>query len=264
MRKVNESEMSKAIVEGAARKFSKITENDVIVVGAGPAGLTATKYLAKEGLKTLVIERRLSFGGGIGGGGMQLPVLLIQEPADEILREINCKLEPYSRGLYLADPAEMITKLATSAIDNGADILLGVTVDDVIYRLVNENVRIEGVVIQWTSVITSGLHVDPLALKSKVVIDCTGHDAEVLTIAARKIPDLNLVVPGESSMWIERAEELVIEKTGKACEGLYVAGMSVAALHGLPRMGPVFGGMLLSGKRVAEVIINELKVKRAV
>jgi len=259
VRSVDEAEMTKAIVKASADRLAKLVENDVIIVGAGPAGLTAARYLAKEGFKTLVIERRLSFGGGIGGGGMQLPSLLVQEPADEILREINCKLEPYDEGLYSVDPAEMIAKLAVSALDAGAEILLGVTVDDVIYRIENDKAKIAGVVIQWTSIIASGLHVDPLALKAKAVVDCTGHEAEVLTVAARKVPELNLTVPGEASMWTPKAEILVVEKTGEACPGLYVAGMSVAALHGLPRMGPVFGGMLLSGRRVAEIIAAKLK-----
>jgi thiamine thiazole synthase len=35
--------------------------------------------------------------------------------------------------------------------------------------------------------------------------------------------------------------------------------MAVAAVHGLPRMGPIFGSMLPSGKRVAELIISNLK-----
>lgn len=46
--------------------------------------------------------------------------------------------------------------------------------------------------------------------------------------------------------------------TGKVVEGLYVAGMAVATLKHLYRMGPIFSGMLLSGKKVAEEILKTL------
>jgi len=191
---------------------------------------------------------------------MQLPMLVVQSPADEILREIGCNLETYERDVYLVNSSEMLAKLAYSAVNAGAHILLGITVDDLIYRSNKKgSVEIVGVVVQWSSVIISGLHVDPLAFKAKAVIDCTGHDAEILSVASRKIPELNLTLPGEKAMWISESEKLIVENTGEVCPGLYVAGMAVAALYQTPRMGPIFGGMLLSGKKVAKIIKEKLR-----
>ena len=257
---IDEATITRNIIEKAAKDWIDLSEVDVVIVGAGPSGLAAAYYLAKAGLKTVVFERKLSFGGGIGGGGMLFHKLVVQSPADSILREIGCKLEKVEEGLFVADTSAMIAKLANSAIDAGAKIILGVTVDDVIYRG-GEKPQIVGVVVQWTAVIMAGIHVDPLGVKAKAVIDCTGHDAEVLSVVSRKIPELNLFIQGEKSMWTTEAEKLTVENTGEVCPGLYAAGMAVAALHNTPRMGPIFGGMLLSGKKVAELLIEKLKGK---
>ncbi len=91
------------------------------------------------------------------------------------------------------------------------------------------------------------------------MVDATGHDAEVISVAARKIP-LDISVTGERSAYSEVAEREIVEKTGKVVKGLYAAGMAVAAVHNLPRMGPIFGGMLLSGKKVAEIVAEDLKL----
>jgi len=258
LRRVEEDVIAKHIINSALKTLADLVNVDVVVVGAGPSGLTASRYLAARGLKTVVVERRLSFGGGIGGGGALLPCVIVQSPADEVLREVGCRVEEVEEGLYAVSPAEMIAKLASSAIDAGARIVLGMTVNDLVYRVEGGSVRVVGVVVQWSAVEMSGLHVDPLAIKARAVIDATGHDAEVLNIASRKIPELNLKIPGEKSMWASLSEELVVKHTGKVCEGLYVTGMAVAALHNLPRMGPIFGGMLLSGRRVAEIVIEDL------
>ena len=52
---------------------------------------------------------------------------------------------------------------------------------------------------------------------------------------------------------------MVVEGTREIYSGLYVCGMASSAVAGTPRMGPIFGGMLMSGKRVADKIIEKLK-----
>ncbi len=51
----------------------------------------------------------------------------------------------------------------------------------------------------------------------------------------------------------------VVKNTKEVYPGLIVAGMAASAVFGLPRMGPIYGGMLLSGRRAAELAIELLK-----
>ncbi|MEM1514594.1 MAG: sulfide-dependent adenosine diphosphate thiazole synthase [Candidatus Bathyarchaeia archaeon] len=256
IREIEEDVITRTITQKSIEDWLKIAETDVVVVGAGPAGLTAAIYTAKAGLKTVLFERRLSFGGGLGGGGMQFHKVAVESPAEKILEDVGCRMEKIENGLFVVDAAEMMAKLASGAINAGAKIILGITVDDIIYR--DDPPRVVGVVVQWSSVIMAGLHVDPLAIKSRAVVDCTGHDAEILSVVSRKVPELNISVLGEKSMWASKAEKLIIEGTREVCPGLFAAGMAVAAVDQTPRMGPIFGGMLLSGAKVAQLIANKL------
>ncbi len=54
-------------------------------------------------------------------------------------------------------------------------------------------------------------------------------------------------------------EAFVVENAGEIFPGLWIVGMSVCATRGGPRMGPIFGGMLMSGVRVAKDIAASLE-----
>jgi ribulose 1,5-bisphosphate synthetase/thiazole synthase len=56
-------------------------------------------------------------------------------------------------------------------------------------------------------------------------------------------------------MWSDKAETLTLENTKEVFPGLYVAGMAANATFGGPRMGPIFGGMLLSGEKIARELL---------
>ncbi|MCX8171922.1 MAG: sulfide-dependent adenosine diphosphate thiazole synthase, partial [Candidatus Bathyarchaeota archaeon] len=165
IREIEEEVITRAIIRKTMEDWLNIAETDIVIVGAGPAGLTAAIYVAKAGLKTVLFERRLSFGGGLGGGGMQFHKVIVESPADKILEDVGCRMERIEDGLFVVDAAEMMAKLASGAIDAGAKIILGITVDDVIYR--GDPPRVVGVVIQWSSVMMAGIHVDPIGIKSK-------------------------------------------------------------------------------------------------
>ena len=125
------------------------------------------------------------------------------------------------------------------------------------------NNRVSGLVLNWTAVGLVNLHVDPITMRAKYVIDGTGHPSEICAILERK-SGVSLNTPsgkieGEKPMWADRAEANILENTKEVYDGLYVTGMASNAVFGDYRMGPVFGGMLLSGKKVAEEIIAKLK-----
>jgi thiamine thiazole synthase len=94
------------------------------------------------------------------------------------------------------------------------------------------------------------------------VIDATGHDAEVAKYVQNKsgcmLNTPTGKVIGEKPMDADTGERTTVENTKEVFPGLYVTGMSCNAAYGAPRMGPVFGGMLLSGKKVAEELLEKL------
>jgi len=247
-----ETEISRAIIEEYNRKLTGHLVNDVVIVGAGPAGLTAGYYLAKAGIKTALIERKLSIGGGIWGGAAGFNVIVTQD--DEIPNEFGITSKK-QKGLSVFDSIEFAAALAYQAKKAGLEIFNLTEAEDVIIK----KDAVEGVVVNHSPITIAGLHVDPYCIAAKCIIDSTGHPAEVVHMLRKRKSELFPEGIQEGFMDVEKAEAGVVEKTGEIFPGLYIAGMSVCAVYGLPRMGPIFGGMLKSGKKVAGMIIKKIQ-----
>jgi thiazole biosynthesis enzyme len=248
--KSSEKAVTKAIVASFMKDMDKFADTDVIVVGGGPSGLIAARDLSLKGVKVLVIERNNYLGGGFWLGGFLMNTITIRAPAQKILEELDIKHEEYEKGLYITPGPLACSKLIAATCESGAGILNMCSFDDVVLR---EENRVGGAVVNWTpvSLLPKAVNcVDPIAFESKLVIDATGHDAVVV----KKLEERGLIkTPGFGAMWIEKSEDAVVERSGLAHQGLIVVGMSVSTTFGLPRMGPTFGSMLLSGRKGAEV-----------
>ncbi len=250
--------ITRAIID---RFYKKLTDNldiDVAIVGGGPSGLVAGYYLAQAGRKVAMFERKLSIGGGMWGGGMMFNEIVVQTSALPVLEELQVPYQLYQEGYYTADAVTAVSTLTARACGAGMTVFNCVSVEDVLIR----PEKVMGLVLNWSTVEMAGLHVDPLTMRAAFVIDATGHATEVVRVVedkmAGQLSTASGRIEGEKSMWSERAESLTLENTREVYPGLYVAGMAGNATFGGPRMGPIFGGMLLSGKKAAEEIIARL------
>jgi thiamine thiazole synthase len=159
--------------------------------------------------------------------------------------------------MYMVDPPHATGALIAAAYKAGAKIMNLTRVLDLILR--NDG-ALEGVVVNNTTDEMAGhdiIHVDPIALESKIVVDATGHDAIVVELLHKR--NRYQKIPGNGAMWVSRSEEEVMNRTGEVYPNCFVIGLAVAAVYGTPRMGPAFGSMLLSGRYGAELIKMKLK-----
>ncbi|MFA5096917.1 MAG: sulfide-dependent adenosine diphosphate thiazole synthase [Candidatus Omnitrophota bacterium] len=256
--KLDEIKISRAIIEAYKQKLIAALDVDVAIAGAGPAGMVCGYYLAKAGKRVVLFERKLSVGGGMWGGGIMFNEIVVQSEAKKILDEFGVKTRKYEEGYYLADSIDSVSTICSRAVHAGLKVFNLISAEDVMVR----NKRVCGLVLNWTAVEMAHLHVDPITMRAKFVVDATGHPAEVARIVERK-SGIRLKTPtgktmGEQSMDADLGENTIVKNSKEICPGLYACGMCANAVFGGPRMGPIFGGMLLAGKKVSQDLLKKL------
>jgi len=210
--------------------------------------------LKEETITKAIVERFTN----MWGGGMLFNEIVVGEGGREILDNFGVNTEKYEEGYYTADSIEAVSTICSNAMKAGAKIFNCMSVEDV---MVNKD-GVCGVVVNWSTVEMAGLHVDPLCVKSKIVVEATGHPLELLKILENKVDGKLFTktgkIMGERSMNAEVGERTVVENTKEIFNNVYVCGMAANAAFGANRMGPIFGGMLLSGKKLAGMLIAKL------
>ncbi len=150
---------------------------DVIVLGGGPAGVTAAAAAAREGARTLLIEQTGCLGGMATNGLVSVFApyadgrrLVYAGLAERILEETKKALphiHPEDTRWVAADPEYLKVVMDDLVMDSGAEILFFSTFCGV--RMRNER-QVEGVIIA---------NKDGLTLyTARLFVDCTG-DADL-------------------------------------------------------------------------------------
>lgn len=246
--KTSETTITRALISEYFEHLNQAVESDVLIAGAGPAGLIAGRLLAQQGYNVTIVERNNFLGGGMWIGGYLMNKMTLRAPANKILDELNIPYLEKEEGLFVADSPHFASGLIFGACEAGVKFLNMTIVEDVVVK----NKALTGLVINWTPVTLMPKLItclDPIVIEAKVVIDATGHDAALCRLLAKR----NLLdLKGMGPLWVEGSEQAIVERTQEVFPNLIVAGMAVSEEYGLPRMGPTFGGMLLSGQTAAE------------
>jgi hypothetical protein len=166
-------------VQEPARAVPVLAEYDVLVVGGGPAGLTAALAAAEDGLKVGLVESRSFVGGNLTIG---LPILgFLGQKGNQIIQGLPQKFIdrlkardaasehrpcPLHMGITLVEPEAVKTVALEMLTEAGVDVLFYTFCAGTVM----DGNRIRGILTESKS--------GREAILGKIVIDCTG-DADV-------------------------------------------------------------------------------------
>jgi len=236
---------------------------DVIVCGGGPAGVIAATAAARNGAKTLLIER-YGFVGGMATAALVTPVS-----------------EFYKNGKRIIDgmPYELMERASRLG---GADLTYesgNYPIDDEVFKLAAQQMLLEsGVTLLYHSFfadcITNDGHISHVIVQNKagrvaygakVFVDCTG-DADVVRAAGYKVVKEETMQPATLWFQLSGVDTKALEAQGlfddAVNDQLPISETIRNRLGELNRKGemPLFGGPWISrGFNEGTVSINLLR-----
>ncbi|VUG19020.1 THI4 [Brettanomyces bruxellensis] len=261
---IRESQVSRAMTSRYFKDLNKYAESDIVIVGAGSAGLTCAYVLAKSrpDLKIAIIESNVAVGGGCFLGGQLFSAMVLRKPADRFIKEIGLDYEDEGDFIVIKHAALFITTICSKVLSLPNVKLFNATaVEDLITRKsATGSTRVAGVVTNWTLV---SMHhddqscMDPNTINAKVVISCTGHDGPMGAFCVKRLATQGLLERHRMGcLNMNLAEDAIVKNTREVFPGLVCAGMELAECDSSNRMGPTFGAMIQSGVHAAEVALN--------
>ncbi|MEQ1945762.1 MAG: NAD(P)/FAD-dependent oxidoreductase [Bryobacteraceae bacterium] len=157
------------------RAMRNIPDSEVLIVGGGPAGLSAAAAIARRGHEALVLEQNHEIGSPIRtSGGSFIDELVALDIPPHLYHPVSRVrfLSPNNEArfnydqpkLCVMDVRGVFQHLAMRAVDAGARI--------------RTNTRVAGPIMEDNAV--KGVRIGDESIRSSVVIDATGYRASIL------------------------------------------------------------------------------------
>ena len=167
-------------ISEAARTIPVLTDTDVLVVGGGPGGLAAALAAAREGVRTILLERYGCFGGNITQSGVESIAWYRHEGTVDV-QGIGIEFEQRARQMGATEPESQsrsealhteLFKVVADTLVQEADILP--ILHCMAVKAILEGDTIKGIITESKS--------GRQAILAKRVIDATG-DADIAHLA---------------------------------------------------------------------------------
>jgi len=258
---IEEAEVSRAMIKRYFETMYDRVVSDVVIIGAGSAGLSCAYHLAKErpSWKVTIIEANVAPGGGAWLGGQLMTPMVVRKPAHLFLKELGVPFEDEGHFVVVKHAALFTSTLLSRVLAMPNVVLMNATaVEDLIVRQDSQGrQRIGGVVTNWTLVALN--HdtqscMDPNTITAPVIVSATGHDGPMGAFSAKRLVSAGLLkeLGNMRGLDMNRAEPAIVNNTREVVPGLIMTGMELSEHDGSNRMGPTFGAMIASGVKAAK------------